>query len=105
MIRFGRRPHFLDKNYDYNRYFCIGRVNSNIFVQWFRTSSSAFTSALFRKTFASTEALFIFGFKFKYETNLVSSFAKTENPEKKSFRIALCHSEITLIFTTSCKEA
>ena len=79
----------LDENYDYNRYFCIGHVNSNIFVQWFRTSSSAFTSALFHEIFASTEALFIFGFKFEYETNLVSSFAKTENTEKKVFRIAL----------------
>jgi len=48
-----------------------------------------FLPHLFREIFTSTEALFIFWFKFEYETNLVSSFAKTENPEKKSFRIAL----------------
>jgi len=55
---------FLDENDNYNRYFCIGHVNSNIFVQGFCTSSFAFTSGLFREIFASTEALFIFGFKF-----------------------------------------
>jgi len=41
----------LDKheNYDYNRYFRIGHVNSIIFVQGFCTSSFAFTSGLFRE--------------------------------------------------------
>jgi len=35
----------MDENDDYNRYFRIGHVNSNILVQWFHTSSFAFSSA------------------------------------------------------------
>ena len=96
MIRFGRRPidggrldEILDKNYDYNRYFRIGHVNSNIFVQWFRTSSSAFSSALFRETFAITEPLLFFDQKSNFGTRTMSKLAKDENPEIKSFRIAL----------------
>jgi hypothetical protein len=44
---------------------------------------------LFREIFASTEPLYIFEFKFEYEKKTVSSFAKLENPEIKSFCIAL----------------
>jgi len=91
-------------NGNYNRYFRIGHVNSNIFVQWFRTSSSAFTSALFRETFAITEPLLFFDQKSNFGTRTMSKLAKDENPEIKSFRIALflSHSHTHTHTQTEC---
>ncbi len=53
--------------------------------------SFAFSSAFVSRVPQSTEPLYIFECKFEYEKKTVSSFAKMENPEKKSFRIALMH--------------
>ncbi len=41
----------MDKNDNYNRYFHIWHVKSNIFIQWFCMSSSTFTSALVSRNF------------------------------------------------------
>jgi len=66
------------ENDDYNCYFRFLHVNSIIFVVIFAYSSTCF--AKFPR---------IRKIKFEYEKKTVSSFAKMENPEKKSFRIAL----------------
>jgi hypothetical protein len=55
----------------------------------FVNSSFAFSSPFVSRVPQSTEPLYFFKCKFKYEKKTVSSFAKMENPEKKSFRIAL----------------
>jgi len=77
------------KIFDYFRtvvpYFEYFRV---IFVN----SSFAFPSACVSQNFASTEPLYIFECKSEYEKNFVSSFAKQENAEIISFRIALSRS-------------
>ena len=74
------------KIFDYFRtvvpYFEYFRV---IFVN----SSFAFSSAFVSRVPQSTEPLYFFECKFEYEKKNVSSFAKMENLEKKSFRIAL----------------
>jgi len=50
---------------------------------------SHFLPHLFREIFANTKLSIKFWIKFEYEKNFVSSFAKQENPEIISFRIAL----------------
>ncbi len=50
---------------------------------------SHFLPHLFREIFANIKLSIKFQIKFEYEKNLVSSFAKQENPEIIFFRIAL----------------
>jgi len=108
-----KNGHFCDDNGNYNSLF------SKIFeiFDYFRTvvryfeyfrvifvnSSFAFSSAFVSRVPQSTEPLYFFECKFEYEKKTVPSFAKMENPEKKSFRIALVAFHVFHPFTHSKK--
>jgi hypothetical protein len=87
---------FLDENDNYNRYFCIGHVNSNIFVQWFRTSSSAFTSSLVSRNFCEYESTVYFRVHIRIWKKF--SFVFRENGKSKKKILSHCLSLQLIIF-------
>jgi len=80
------------------RYFKKYSTYSIIFVVIFVLQVSHLLPHLFCKILANTKVPNLFRVEFKYENKIVSSFAKQESPEIKSFRIALAIGHLKVLF-------